>query len=625
LTFPFANAIIRSEIKSEEEVIRLDFAPTTPQQPNHDIQNDSAAGKAADQAASEKAIADALAAQKLQTTELQAAYATTEDGRRKALKTEIEALQKQQDTDLALIEAGKHDPEADIALTKEAQARVGLYKAVIEAKQKELDGLGEATSAIEVSYISKLFAGGDASSYILNIPVSYDFGRTSAETMQAELQSLKSQIEKVWSAGPAVDDTGEWQDNLDVLTSRYDDIKSALDMINKHDQQRNRAQELRDSLLSDEQKQQQKLATLKNELNELEYAGLLTHEERMALWDREYSKLTKIHTRNEKMSDEFQQMGKSLYEQFFKADAMGSTLGSTFASIGDSIALGESGLDGFSSAMGDFFQSITSQISSMAIAAGLRIIAEGGLAGLPAGLGLIALGGVTGIASGLMGGGKGIDESILDSMQDEIEARQKLAETINSSIDTEYELLKRQLDRNLISVEDFRSGASDLQSQRNVADVRTSLSDAISSQVSTLSNELSGMSWWDKLWSGRDEEINSEVSKLQSLFDSIDGSSVDELREIQATLKAMGVSLGSVPAFAGGGEFTTTGPRLILVGDNPGGQEHVKITPFNQRLNSVEKSVTNQQVVNLNGDIYGVEDLYAKLQQVGLKGVRRRS
>jgi hypothetical protein len=37
---------------------------------------------------------------------------------------------------------------------------------------------------------------------------------------------------------------------------------------------------------------------------------------------------------------------------------------------------------------------------------------------------------------------------------------------------------------------------------------------------------------------------------------------------------------GQIPGFASGGDFVTSGPRLIMVGDNPGGRERVQITPL---------------------------------------------
>jgi hypothetical protein len=44
-----------------------------------------------------------------------------------------------------------------------------------------------------------------------------------------------------------------------------------------------------------------------------------------------------------------------------------------------------------------------------------------------------------------------------------------------------------------------------------------------------------------------------------------------------------GASKIRLPRFAQGGEFVTSGPQLILVGDNPSGREHVRITPAENR------------------------------------------
>ena len=35
-----------------------------------------------------------------------------------------------------------------------------------------------------------------------------------------------------------------------------------------------------------------------------------------------------------------------------------------------------------------------------------------------------------------------------------------------------------------------------------------------------------------------------------------------------------------IPAFAKGGDFVTSGPQVIMVGDNPGGRERVQVTPI---------------------------------------------
>ena len=56
------------------------------------------------------------------------------------------------------------------------------------------------------------------------------------------------------------------------------------------------------------------------------------------------------------------------------------------------------------------------------------------------------------------------------------------------------------------------------------------------------------------------------------------------------------------PAFARGGDFTTTGPQMIMVGDNPGGRERVQVTPLsspNIAGPQGETSIT----VNVSGNV----------------------
>lgn len=569
---------------------------------------------AADKTAQEQAAQRlaTLEEQKDLTSQLQAIYDQTDQGRKEALENEIRLLEQQKEID-EFWAGAETDPE----LLKQFEARLKLYEAVIEAKQAELDGMTPIIEENTESYISKLFDGGDASSFILNIPVGFDFGRTGLQTLEEKLTSLKGQITKMWSAGPEDGDTGEWQSNLDILAGKYDEIEQKITAIKDAETLRSEASKLLATLVTEEEKKAANRISTEETLNKLVAEKLISEKQRDKLWEKAVKAGEMELTLAEAINAEFNKMGESLKKQFFSADALGSTISSTFSSIGESLASGESGMDGFSDSMGQFTQQILSQISQMSIAAGLRILAETGIAGLPIALGLFAIGGVSGIASGLMGGGQGIDDSIMDSMQDELDVRQKLAETINSSIDTEYELLRRQLDRNLIDVATFREGAGDLQTQRNEADARTALSSAAIAQVNALDAELSGMSGWDKFWSGRDEDINREVAQINALYSEIATASVERLRQIMQELESLGIKTGSIPAFASGGDFLTSGPQMIMVGDNPGGVERVTIRPVSSSSSSSAAGTGN--VVQIFGDVYGIEDLRGKLELAGMK------
>ncbi|AEC02030.1 phage tail length tape measure family protein [Parasphaerochaeta coccoides] len=568
----------------------------------------------------EKERATVLEEQAGLTASLSALYGQTDEGRKTALEADLKKLQEQQAADQLILDSYRHDPEADKEIVAEVKKRIDLYAAVIAAKQAELDGMQPTIDSDTQTYIEKLFDGGDARSFSMDIPVGFDFGRTELQTLEEQLSSVKTQITKMWSAGAEEGDTGEWKENLEILSGTYDEIAEKIEVIKHGESLRAEAEKLIASLMTDEERKAAELAAYQKTLDELEKQGLLTAQQRQELWDKAVGTAEKELTVAQAVNEEMAKMGESLKKQFFTADALGSTAAGAFESMGSAIASGGNALDGFGDSMGQFTQQVLSQISSSAIAAGLRIIAETGWAGVPVALGLFALGGITGMSAGLMGGGTGIDDSITQSMQDELEARQKLAETINSTIDTEYDLLRRQLDRNLIDVVTFREGAGNLQQQRNEADARTGLSSAAIAKVNALDAELSGMSGWDKFWSGRDEDITSEVSRINAMYAEIGTASLDRLREIMSELEKLGVKTGNVPAFASGGEFLTTGPQLIMVGDNPGGVEHVRIRPVSSQSPGMSSGATEPpNVIYIQGDVYGIDDLYGKLQIAGVK------
>lgn len=581
-----------------------------------------------ERSAATKSRQEMLDAETAKATELQSLYSSTDEGHIKELQAQIELLTAQAESDIALLNALRHDPEGDAELSAIVQQRIPMYEAVIKGLQEELKGLTEvADETVEESIISKIL-GMSAEDYSLNIPLSFDFGRTELETIEEQLSTLKSAINSLWRSKPD-DESGlaEWEAALNTLSTKYDELENKQSDIVKQQDLKTLAEKELLKLLTDEEAKQKTLEEYQESIKELLDAKVISQEQYNQLLDKEQNSLG---LSNNEMSGMQTSMGilneewDSFVQSSLSYERIAGVLTDVFVAWGDAWSSNEDQAKAVSDVFGDFAQQITKEMADMFITAGLRCIIEGGWAGLGIGLALIAAGGLTGFASGAMGGSHAaLDDSIMDSMQDELAARQKLTETIQSSIDTEYELLKRQLDRNLIDEETFRAGAGSLQGQRNEADARSELSQSVYDKINELNNEYAEMSGWDKFWSGRDEDIEKEIVKLQSLFDSIEGASTDELRTMVETLKNMGVAVGNVPKFATGGEFVTNGPQLIMVGDNPSGREHVQITPLAES-GSVTNNNSSTTVIHLNGDIYGIEDLYGKLTEVGVKLDRRK-
>lgn len=576
------------------------------------------------QESEDRRLASILAQQEA-TKALHALYVATDEGRIHALQEELQILAEQQKADEELIEQeatiNYWGNEENLKRLAEAKQRTEYYSAVIAAKQEELDGLQKIEIAQD--YLAALMGGVGASDYVMQIPVGFDFGRSEQEELEEQLSALKGQINKLWAAGPGEDDSGQWQEALDILAGKYNEIENAITAITVQETLQARARELLAELLSEEEVAQAKKLAYQEELQRLEDAGLITAEQRADLWNKEYSVMTSIKTVGEHLTDEFIAMGEALEKQFFSADALGKQFSSMMIDFGTALSSGTDGLDALGESTNAFVQSIMGQISQMAIASGLRVIAETGWAGVPVALGLFALGGVAGMGAGLLGGsGRGLDKTLMGAMQEETKARQKLAESINKTIDTEYDLLRRQLDRNLITADEFRAEAGAMQKDRDFADARAALSSAASSEIGSISGELESMSGWTKFWTQKDEKLEARAKSIQKLFDAIDGvTDADQLRSIQSQLEKLGVKTGNIPKFAAGGEFMTSGPQLIQVGDNPGGVEHVKITPVSSAAGSAAPS---PMVVNVYGPVLDYEDLYRKLQQAGAKVQRKK-
>ena len=557
-------------------------------------------------------------------------YGQTDSGMVEQIQAEIEALQEQYKADQdALLSATDEEIRAQI------EQRIPLYDAVIKAKQEELKNLtdlnAESGGATE-SLVSKTL-GMSASDFALSIPLSYDFGRTELETVEEQLAALKSAINKLWNESPAEDELDEWNEALTILAGRYDELNDKAESLREKEQESAHQEELKKlaatelaSLLTEEEQAKERLAEYEKSIKELLDSKLITEEEYNELLERQKETLGLIKEEAggfEKTVDAIGEDFAAMLKRSLSIESVGGRLSSIFENVGSAIGSGEDAIDAVSDGLGNWIQDLTSQLSTLFVSAGLRLIVEGGLAGLAPGLALMAMGGITGISAGLMGASSfAISEDILQSMQDEMDARQKLADSINESIDTEYDLLKRQLERNLISEETFIDKAGDLQHERDIADARVQISQSLYDGINKLNDEYKSMSGWDKFWSGRDEEIKEEIGVLQTLYDSIDTATVDELRSLVDQLKELGLATGSIPKFAQGGEFVTNGPQLIMVGDNASGREHVSITPLSSSESPTPQSQTT--VIQIQGDVYGWDDLYLKLQQAGMKIERRK-
>ncbi len=294
--------------------------------------------------------------------------------------------------------------------------------------------------------------------------------------------------------------------------------------------------------------------------------------------------------------------------------------------------------------------SIMKQVAPLLLQAGLKLIAAGAY---PVGIALVAASGLVAIAGAAIGASvtsyqsqNDYESLIMDQEQEladqrmellketlerERELREENLRKLDATFNQEFEVLRDAWERNLIGTEEFIRKAGDLnvdyeaqretaeqpyeeaqaavaaeeQAQKDLEKARTAKLAALASAALVLEQELQGMSSWQKFWSTRDEQIAAELAVLD--------------RRIEVARNAG--TIAEVQAAREGADFVTSGPRLLMVGDNPGGRERVSVTPFG----SPNRYGPSGEVINFNlGNVYGIDDLAEKLEQARSRLERRR-
>ena len=88
------------------------------------------------------------------------------------------------------------------------------------------------------------------------------------------------------------------------------------------------------------------------------------------------------------------------------------------------------------------------------------------------------------------------------------------------------------------------------------------------------------------------------------------------------TAALMDKALSQVPQFATGGDFVTSGPQMIMVGDNPSGRERVQVTPLggDPNINGPQGSSIN---VTISGNVMSKDYVEGELADAIKEATRR--
>jgi len=119
-----------------------------------------------------------------------------------------------------------------------------------------------------------------------------------------------------------------------------------------------------------------------------------------------------------------------------------------------------------------------------------------------------------------------------------------------------------------------------------------------------IQKKLDAMTDWQKLWSTKDETYVDQLALIDRRIAAVENAQT--LKEVEAA------KLGA--------DFVTSGPRLLMVGDNPGGRERVSIEPLSSpNINGPGAGVTFVIQGNTFVGAGGVDEL------VGMIEARRRT
>ena len=137
-------------------------------------------------------------------------------------------------------------------------------------------------------------------------------------------------------------------------------------------------------------------------------------------------------------------------------------------------------------------------------------------------------------------------------------------------------------------------------------------------EAGAVSQLIGGLSQLNQASAGS-AKVNARLAQAQALIDTYAGANKalasapppfnfvlagSVIAAGLANVLTISRSMGDLKAFATGGDFVTSGPQMIMVGDNPGGRERVQVTPLSS------PNINGPQGINVNiqGNIIGTQE-----------------
>jgi tape measure domain-containing protein len=407
------------------------------------------------------------------------------------------------------------------------------------------------------------------------------------------------------------------------------------------------------------------LAGIKAELEEqLGITGLITEEK-----ERQKKIAEEQIAKEKELKEIWTDLGRSA------ARTMTDQLLPFAHAIGESIGKAESASEairGIGDAAVEAAGSILSRVAPLLLEAGLKLIVAGAI---PPGLALVAASGIVALAGGLIAStGIGhitennttdyasmiiseeerLAEERVRILQETIERERQIRDDAMADLETqfgrEFDVIRDAWQRNLISTQEFIAQTQGLNQQfeqeqatveapfdaaqaaidaeeaqrQAVEDARQTALSNLAAQAVTIQASLNAMSDYQRFTSGRDERYQSYLDTINAATEAIrNAQSIAAIDAAYASAAAVfpRSGPGMQQAAAAGADFVTSGPRLLMVGDNPGGRERVSVTPIGSPNRFGPSS---GPALHFHGNIYGVEHLTEEISRIWERLERRR-
>ena len=204
-----------------------------------------------------------------------------------------------------------------------------------------------------------------------------------------------------------------------------------------------------------------------------------------------------------------------------------------------------------------------------------------------------------------------------DAYQTEAEIRKKYIDELDKSFNLETSVIRDMWERNLISTQEFvqqiteanagyttgtqaANAAAAAAAAKDLSAAKKQKVDGLNARIDELWAEFNALPWLTKLFTNQDEQIIAQIDVLKT----------------RITAAQNATTLEGVQSAASGANFMTSGPQLLLVGDNASGREHVQVTPS-------ESGGVGGTTVQILGPVYGFDDFGQKAYEAIEQAKRR--